>query len=146
MFSSKYRMHALLVLVALVIVFFPLLNQRPPKEKAAAATAAATLFLQQVDADRFVESWQLTAPATQEKIAQPDWVAQLEKLRALTGPLVQRSENKVVLSTPAEFSPEGDYIVITYDSTFRRKADASEIVTVMQEKDGDWRVAGYYIK
>jgi len=144
--SRQNRMHVLLVLVAAVIIFFPLINQRPPKEKATAATAAAILFLQQVDADLFVESWQLTAPAMQAKIPQQEWVDQLAKLRGLTGPLVQRTEKKVVLSTPAEYSPEGEYIVITFDSTYRRKADASEIVTVMQENDGDWRVAGYYIK
>ncbi len=146
MLPRKYRIHALLLGVALLIIFIPLFNKRPPADKAAAASVAATRFLQEVDADRFAESWRLVAPPTQTKFAQQNWTDGLQKIRSVTGPLLQRSEVKMTVSIPDKDSPKGEYIVITYDSRYQNRADASEVVTVMRSPDGIWRVAGYYVK
>jgi hypothetical protein len=43
-------------------------------------------------------------------------------------------------------APDGEYVVIQYDTKFDNKAAAVETVTVARGKDGVWRVAGYYIK
>lgn len=37
-------------------------------------------------------------------------------------------------------------VVIQFDATFERKAQAVETVTPMLDKDGQWKVSGYYIK
>jgi len=42
--------------------------------------------------------------------------------------------------------PDGEYVVIQYDSSFEHKQSAVETVTPMLDKDGKWRVSGYYIK
>ena len=41
--------------------------------------------------------------------------------------------------------PEGEYVVIQYETVFENRA-AIETVTPVKEKDGNWRVAGYFIK
>jgi hypothetical protein len=33
-----------------------------------------------------------------------------------------------------------------FDTSFANKKSAVETVTFMQEKDGNWKAAGYYIK
>jgi hypothetical protein len=43
-------------------------------------------------------------------------------------------------------SPDGNYLLITYDSVFERKQTAVETLTLYQEADGRWRAAGYFIK
>ncbi len=43
-------------------------------------------------------------------------------------------------------APDGEYVVIQYDSSFEHKQAAVETVTPMLDKDGKWRVSGYYIK
>jgi hypothetical protein len=37
-------------------------------------------------------------------------------------------------------------VVITFETAFENKASAVETVTPMLEKDGKWRVSGYFIK
>jgi hypothetical protein len=43
-------------------------------------------------------------------------------------------------------APEGEYVVIQYKTSFKNKASAIETVTPALDKDGIWRVSGYYIK
>jgi hypothetical protein len=37
-------------------------------------------------------------------------------------------------------------VVLQYQTSFANKKDAVETVTPMRDKDGQWRVSGYYIK
>ena len=41
--------------------------------------------------------------------------------------------------------PDGEYVVIMFDTQFENKKSAVETVTPMLDKDGKWRVAGYLI-
>jgi hypothetical protein len=43
-------------------------------------------------------------------------------------------------------APDGECVVIQYETTFEKKQSAIETVTPMLDKDGKWRVSGYYIK
>ena len=144
--SRKYRIHAVLILMALVIIFIPLFNERPEKEKAEAASAAAAEFLHLVDTGKFAESWQISASLLKEQVSKELWVEQLDKIRTIAGPLVERTEKEMTYSTEAKGGEEGEYIRIVYDTSFGAKPDASEIITVMLDKDTTWRVAGYFVK
>jgi hypothetical protein len=42
--------------------------------------------------------------------------------------------------------PDGEYVVIQYDTSFEHKQSAVETVTPMLDKDGKWRISGYFIK
>ena len=42
--------------------------------------------------------------------------------------------------------PDGQYVVIRFQTTFEHKRSGVETVTPMLEQDGGWRVSGYYIK
>jgi len=43
-------------------------------------------------------------------------------------------------------APDGEYVVIQFESSFANKESAVETVTPMKGEDGVWRVSGYYIK
>ena len=43
-------------------------------------------------------------------------------------------------------APDGEYVVLRYDTSFENKNSAVETVTPMLDKDGKWRVSGYFIK
>ncbi len=43
-------------------------------------------------------------------------------------------------------APDGEYVVISYETSFTNKKSAIETVTPMLDKDGKWRVSGYFIK
>ncbi len=43
-------------------------------------------------------------------------------------------------------APDGEYVVIQFNTSFENKKSAIETVTPMKDEDGKWRVSGYYIK
>jgi hypothetical protein len=43
-------------------------------------------------------------------------------------------------------APDGEYVVLKYDTVFDKKEHAVETVTPMKDADGLWRVSGYFIR
>jgi hypothetical protein len=43
-------------------------------------------------------------------------------------------------------APPGEYVVIVYASAFENRPAAQETVNPMRDKDGVWRVSGYFVK
>jgi hypothetical protein len=43
-------------------------------------------------------------------------------------------------------APDGESVVIQYDTQFEHKAHAVETVVPMRERDGSWKVSGYFVK
>jgi len=146
MLPAKYRIHAVLLLICLLIIFLPLYHQQPNKKEARAASAAIADFFRLVDADHFAASWQQAAATLKEKITQSQWVEQLEKTRAVTGPLLHRRQEKLIFSKVADDSPEGKYILVIFNSDFQKRTGVKERVTVMLDSDSHWRVAGYFLQ
>ena len=77
---------------------------------------------------------------------QVDWVHAVTAVRAPLGPLKSRTLKSANFTRSLPGAPDGEYVVIQFDSQFEHKASAVETVTPMRDKDGIWRVAGYYIK
>lgn len=145
MFPKQFRIHAVLILAVLFMIFFPLINEKPDKEKAEKATAVAMEFLHLIDAGQYAESWQSAAKLMQEKVTRAEWVDKLTKARALSGALIERKEQNASYSTTAKDSPDGEYILLNYESRFQNTESVDEYVTVMLEGEV-WRVAGYFIQ
>jgi membrane-bound lytic murein transglycosylase len=145
LFPKQFRIHAVLILAVLFMIFFPLINEKPDKEKAEKATAVAMDFLQLVDEGKYAESWQTAAKLMQEKVTQEEWVEKLTKARARSGALVNRTAQHTSYSTTAKDSPDGEYIMLTFESRYQHAESVDEYVTVMLEGEG-WRVAGYFIQ
>jgi len=143
---KKFGLHAVLIISCAIIIFYPMLSQKPDPEKAEKATAAATRFLSMIDAGKYEISWQKSAKLLSEKIEQKDWVEKLAKVNSIYGPLVERILTKSTFTTSAKDSPDGEYIILLYDSSFKNKASANETIIVTLEEDNVWRVAGYHIK
>jgi hypothetical protein len=62
------------------------------------------------------------------------------------GALVSRKLKSAQYATSLPGAPDGQYVVIQYDTVFQNKSAAVETVTPMLDKDGHWRVSGYYIR
>ena len=145
MIPKQFRIHIVLIVIAIFIVIFPILSERPDTQKAEKATAAAMEFLHLIDAEKYAESWQLAADLMKEKVNKQEWIEKLTRTRTLSGALVERSEEDVSYSTTAKDSPDGEYISLTFASKYQRAESVTEFVTVMLE-EGHWKVAGYFIQ
>jgi len=142
---KQFRIHIVLIVACVFMIVFPILNETPDTEKADMATAVAMEFLQLIDADKYAESWQMSAGLMKERVTEKDWGEKLTKARTLSGPLVERKEKDSSYSTTAVDSPDGEYISLIFESRFQRAESVDEYITLMLD-DGHWKVAGYFLQ
>jgi len=62
------------------------------------------------------------------------------------GKLISRKVANALYTTSLPGLPDGQYVVIQFNTSFENKKSGIETVTPMVDKDGRWRVSGYYIK
>jgi hypothetical protein len=43
-------------------------------------------------------------------------------------------------------APDGEYLVIQFETSFENKKSAVETTITMMDKNGIWRISGYFIK
>jgi hypothetical protein len=135
---------ALLVGLCLLLVVGIATAQNPQKEKA--AVASAEKWLATVDKGKYVDSWQEAAGYFKNAVTKEQWEQSMQSFRKPLGRLVSRKVQSTLYKTSLPGAPDGKYVVITFETAFENKASAVETVTPMLEKDGKWRVSGYFIK
>jgi hypothetical protein len=110
------------------------------------ALTATAAWLAEVDAGHYAASWDRAAELFRNAIKKAQWEQQLGAARAPFGALVSRQVRSSQRAKSLPGAPDGDYLVIEYAAAFEHKQQAVETVTAMLEKDGQWRVAGYFIR
>jgi hypothetical protein len=121
-----------------------LLSADPGKEKA--ATEAAQKWLALVDQGKYAESWRASSQLFREAITSKDWEQTLQRASGPLGKVLSRKVLSATHTTSVPGAPEGEYVVVQFETDFENKPKAVETVTPMLEKDGKWRVSGYYIQ
>jgi hypothetical protein len=111
-----------------------------------AATSAAESWLKLVDDSQYDASWTNAASAFRGAVSTEAWSKAAGGVRGQVGKLVSRKLSSANYTTTMPGAPDGKYVIIQYDTSFENKASAVETVTPMQDPDGAWRVAGYFIK
>ena len=119
-------------------------ESNPEAEQAALKAADAWLAL--IDSGNYAESWQESAEYVKGLVGKDDWQRTLQGAREPLGRLVSRRLKSTRYTTTAPGAPDGQYVIIQYNSSFENKKSAVETVTPMMDSDGQWRVSGYYIK
>lgn len=115
-------------------------------EKEQAAIAVAEQWLELVDASRYGQSWKQAAEIFRNGVAKTDWRDSMRAVRAPLGRLKSRKVLRADYRTSLPGAPDGEYVVVQFQASFANKQAAVETVTPLLEKDGNWRVSGYYIR
>jgi hypothetical protein len=115
-------------------------------EKEAAAVSAAEKWLAVVDKGKYEESWKEAAEYFKNAVKQKQWEQSLQAVRNPLGKLISRKVNSKTYMTSLPGAPDGEYVIIQFDTSFENKKKAVETVTTMMDKGGGWRVSGYYIR
>jgi Protein of unknown function (DUF4019) len=108
--------------------------------------AAAQSWLAQIDSGNYAKSWKEASAYFRGALTEKAWTDALNGTRKPLGKLVSRKLTKAQNARSLPGAPDGNYVVMQFDTSFINKKDAVETVTFMQEKDGKWKAAGYYIK
>jgi len=113
---------------------------------AKAATAAAEAWLQLVDDGKYNASWLEASTYFRNAVTKLEWKRQVSIWRTALGSVVSRKFRTAQYLTTLPGAPDGDYVLIQYDTTFTHKKSAVETITPMLDADGKWRVSEYSIK
>ncbi|MBN2376349.1 MAG: DUF4019 domain-containing protein [Sedimentisphaerales bacterium] len=111
-----------------------------------AAVQAAQDWLALVDGGKNAESWEQSAELFRAAVTQEKWVNTLKAVRSSVGAIISREVASATYLTTVPNGPEGEYVVIQFSSSVKNKPAVVETVTPMLDKDGVWRVSGYFIR
>jgi len=141
--KGKSRIALSLFFICL-LAFLGFLMSDQDKEKAAVNASKAWLKL--VDEGKYAESWDEAAQHFKNAITREQWKTSLESVRSPLGKVLSRNLKSKKYTKTLPGAPDGEYVVIQYETSFQNKQQAIETITPMLDKDGKWRVSGYYIK
>jgi hypothetical protein len=139
------RKSVILVFIMLSgIIFTGALQANEVVEKTPVTAAGAWLSL--VDEGNYAESWNQAAGLFKAAVAKEQWQNTVKAVKVPLGKVVVRKLKSKQYTKTLPGAPDGEYVVIQYETTFENKKSAIETITPMLDKDGKWRVSGYYIK
>ncbi len=135
-------------IVGVVITFasFAMAQGQGIQNKTQAAEAAAASWLQLVDSGQYAQSWKEAASVFKATLTEQQWVEKLKQVMQPLGARTSRRLKSAEYKTELPGVPDGQYVVIQYDSSFAHKKSAVETVVPMMDRDGKWRVSGYFIR
>lgn len=110
------------------------------------AQGSSHSWLALVDSGRYADSWQESSHLFKAHVTREQWQSALHASRGPLGKMLSRKLKSATYTKTLPGAPDGEYVVIQYESSFEHKQSAVETVTPMLDKDGKWRVSGYYIK
>lgn len=122
-------------------------NPNDPAVKAAIgqASQAARSWLALFDTNNFDACWDALAPAVRGQVARADFQASLAAVREQYGAAKSRRASKVTLTHKLPDAPDGDYVVLQYETEFANNVHAVETVIPMRTADG-WKVSSYFVR
>jgi hypothetical protein len=110
------------------------------------AMAVAHQWLELVDGGRGRDAYAAAAESFRKGIEQLKWEVTADTVRNTLGGVMGRKFRTSYYTRTLPGAPDGEYVLIYYDTRFEKKALATELVTCEREKDGIWRVGGYWVK
>lgn len=116
------------------------------KDDIAKAQRAAVAWLALTDSGKYGESWDTAAAVFKAGVTKADWEKALKAIRAPLGALRSRTLKSATFTRKLPDAPPGEYVILQFDTQFENKSGIVETVTPMRDKDGSWRVSGYFLK
>jgi hypothetical protein len=112
----------------------------------AAATDAANKWLAVMDAGQTAAAWDAAAPMMQTAVTRETWSSVGSQVRAPLGAVKLRQQGSAGYTRTLPNAPQGEYVVIQYNTDFANRAGAVETVVPMRQPDGSWKVSGYFVR
>lgn len=112
----------------------------------AAGTEAGRAWLILLDKNDFGSAWEKASVLVREHVTKANFINNAEQVRKRLGKLISRELVISQYKTSLPGAPEGEYVILRFESNFEHKKKITEMVTPQKDPDGIWRVAGYYVR
>jgi hypothetical protein len=137
---------SIFILIAILGSFFSFTNLVLAQSSEDLATPIAESWLALVDDGKIEGSWKATSSYFRNVVTKEQWIKSMNAYRKPLGKIMTRKVESRQYTTSLPGAPDGEYVVIQCKTSFTNKKSAIETITPMKDKDGKWRVSGYYIK
>lgn len=127
------------------IVLAMALAAGPVPESQQADITAANTWLGLVDAGRWNDSWAGAGTLFKSQTSEHRWASTISPVRDPLGAVTSRLLKGITQSKSLPGAPDGDYEAVQFQTSFTKKAAATETVVLSREASG-WKVDGYFIK
>jgi len=87
-------------------------------------------FLKQLDQGQNDESWHAMSALFQAFNDQARWKTRQQVIRASYGPLISREFKNVSYRTTFSLSPDGEYVIVQFRSSYQNKSESIETVVL----------------
>lgn len=111
-----------------------------------AAVTAAESWLDMIDGGRYEIARDSAGAELRDVVTGPAWERRISTVRQGIGTLHERSVEATEETDSLPGGEEGDYVVVTFDSSFGVLTEAVETVIVSRQDDGEWRPIGYFVR
>jgi hypothetical protein len=132
-----------LILLTVALSAFGL--QTDSDQRIQKAQSAAEQWLKLVDSGDYDQSWQTASEMFKSKVSKEQWAKAIQTTRLPFGQVLSRKIKKATYADHLPGAPDGDYVVIQYETSFEHKKAAVETITPMLD-NGEWKVSGYFIR
>ena len=134
------------IVVALLTGLFSVGMLMGEEKPEALAQKSAESWLALVDGGSYGDSWEQASAAFKSQMTKEKWIGALQQARQPLGKMQSRNLASAQYTESLPNAPAGKYVVIQYQTAFEKMASATETMVSLLDKDGQWRVAAYYIK
>ena len=115
-------------------------------EAEAEARSSAEAWLALLDTQKYAETWRQAGGMLKGAVTQDEWAKKLSVTLGPLGKVESRAVRSTEYSTTMPGAPDGEYVVVQFDTTFESKQTALENVVMRKQSDESWKVAGYRIR
>jgi hypothetical protein len=144
--ATRRDLRALRALLALAAALFyagPLAAQ---DSRASLVQQTARTWLADTDRGSAAQSWKNAGKQFRNAITADRWAESLKQVRPPLGAMSQRALLATQFRKNIPGAPDGEYAIVVFRTTFAKKFDARETLTLEHEPDGVWRVIGYFVR
>ncbi len=110
-----------------------------------AAVMAAEKWIAIIDAGDYASSWQEASDVFQSAVDRKKWVRNVPLVRDPLGRVVTRTVDTVSFIANQPGMNDEQNAVVRFKTSFQNFRSATETVMLTPDKDGRWRIMGYYI-
>jgi hypothetical protein len=106
---------------------------------------ASQRFLKLIDTGHYGEAWDGGAAPLKSSATRKEFVAGIAAARKPLGAVASRAVGQFARAHSLPGAPEGDYVIVSFETKFKNGKRADEQVIWMLDEN-DWRVSGYFIR
>jgi hypothetical protein len=131
------------VRILLLLLFCGACAAQSTDPNSAKVEAGAKSWLTLVDAGQYGKAWTQASTEFQTRLREADWEKGASAKLGSTGGVKSRTLKSETPSDNIAGAPPGHYYTLQYYTEFKAADPANEFVTMLQDKDGSWKVVGY---